>query len=60
MKPNPYVNEIKAIDSLMPGDVTVHSTDYSWSVAPWGELLSTASRMVGSRAGAALEITCQA
>lgn len=48
VKPNPYVNEIKAIDSLMPGDVTVHSTDYSWSVAPWGELLSTASRMRGS------------
>ncbi len=23
VKPNPYVNEIKAIDSLRPGDVTV-------------------------------------
>lgn len=48
VKPNPYVNEIKAIDSLKPGDVSVHSTDYSWTVAPWGELLSTASRMRGS------------
>ena len=47
-KPNPYVNEIKAIDALKPGDVTVHSTDHSWTVAPWGELLSTASRMRGS------------
>ena len=48
VKPNPYSNEIKAIDSLQPGDVTVHSTDYSWTIAPWGELLSTASRMRGS------------
>ncbi|MDP3064817.1 MAG: RraA family protein [Chloroflexota bacterium] len=48
VKPNPYVNEIKAIDALVPGDVTVHSTDHSWTVAPWGELLSTASRMRGS------------
>jgi regulator of RNase E activity RraA len=48
IKPNPYVNEIKAIDALKPGDVTVHSTDYSWTIGPWGELLSTASRMRGS------------
>jgi regulator of RNase E activity RraA len=48
VKPNPYVNEIRAIDSLRPGDVSVHSTDHSWTVAPWGELLSTASRMRGS------------
>jgi regulator of RNase E activity RraA len=48
VKPNPYLNEIRAIDSLRPGEVTVHSTDHSWSVAPWGELLSTASRMRGS------------
>ena len=44
VKPNPYVNEIKAIDSLRPGDVAVHSTDHSWTVAPWGELLSTAAK----------------
>jgi len=48
VRPNPYVNEIKAIDSLKPGDVSIHSTDYSWNIAPWGELLSTASRMRGS------------
>jgi len=48
IKPNPYVNEIKAIDSLTPGDVAVHSTDYSWSIACWGELLTTAARVRGS------------
>lgn len=48
VRPNPYVNEIRIIDSLRPGDVSVHSTDYSWTIAPWGELLSTASRMRGS------------
>jgi regulator of RNase E activity RraA len=48
VKPNPYVNEIRAVDSLRPGDVAVHSTDHSWTVAPWGELLSTAARMRGS------------
>jgi regulator of RNase E activity RraA len=48
IKPNPYVNEIKAIDSLKPGDVSIHSTDFSWKIAPWGELLSTASQMRGS------------
>ena len=45
---NPYVNEIKAIDSLRPGDVAVHSTDHSGTIAPWGELLSTAARMRGA------------
>jgi regulator of RNase E activity RraA len=48
VKPNPYVNEMQAIDSLRPGDVPVHSTDHSWNVAPWGELLSTAAQMRGS------------
>jgi len=45
---NPYENEIKLIDSLRPGDVTVHSTDFARNIAPWGELLSTASKMRGS------------
>lgn len=48
VRPNPYVNELKAIDSLKPGDVTLHSTDHSWTIAPWGELLSTAAQMRGS------------
>ena len=45
---NPYLNEIALIDDLKPGEVTVHSTDLSWNIAPWGELLSTASNMRGS------------
>ena len=48
IRENPYVNEIKLIDSLQPGDVTVHSTDLSNEIAPWGELLSTASKMRSS------------
>ena len=48
VRDNPYFNEIAMIDSLRPGDVSVHSTDLSWNIAPWGELLSTASKMRGS------------
>jgi len=48
IKPNPYVHEIRAIDSLRPGDVAVHSSDPSWTIAPWGELLSTAAKMRGA------------
>jgi len=48
VRENPYANEIELIDSLRPGDVTVHSTDFSGQIAPWGELLSTASKMRGS------------
>ena len=45
VRENPYENEIQLIDSLQPGDVTVHSTDLSNKIAPWGELLSTASKI---------------
>ena len=38
---DPYGLEIAAMDSLGPGDVAVHSTDASGTVAPWGELMST-------------------
>ena len=48
VRENPYENEIKLIDSLRPGEVTVHSTDFSWQIATWGELLSTASKARGS------------
>lgn len=48
VRDNPYLNEIELIDSLRPGEVSVHSTDLSWNIAPWGELLSTASKMRGS------------
>lgn len=40
---DPYGVEIAAIDSLKPGDVAVHSTDYAARNAPWGELMSTAA-----------------
>jgi regulator of RNase E activity RraA len=48
VQPNPYLNEIRAIDALKPGDVAVHSTDHSWTIASWGELLSTAAKMRGA------------
>ena len=35
---DPYGLEIEAMDSLKPGDVVVHSTDYGGTNAPWGEL----------------------
>jgi len=44
---NPYGLEIEAIDSLKPGDVAVHSTDYSGTNAPWGELMSTIAKRNG-------------
>jgi 4-hydroxy-4-methyl-2-oxoglutarate aldolase len=45
---DPYGLEIELMDSLRPGDVVVHSTDYAGTNAPWGELMST----VASRRGA--------
>jgi regulator of RNase E activity RraA len=44
VKNNPYGLEIEAMDSLKPGDVVVHSTDYSGTNAPWGELMSTIAK----------------
>ncbi len=44
---DPYGLEIEAIDSLSEGDVAVHSTDFSGSNAPWGELMSTISKAKG-------------
>jgi 4-hydroxy-4-methyl-2-oxoglutarate aldolase len=41
---NPYELEIKLIDSLQPGEVPVLACPPGNQVAPWGELLSTASR----------------
>ncbi len=38
---DPYGGEIEVVDSLKGGDVIVHSTDYSGTIAPWGELMST-------------------
>jgi 4-hydroxy-4-methyl-2-oxoglutarate aldolase len=44
---NPYGLEIEAMDSLQPGDVAVHSTDYGGTNAPWGELMSTIAKRKG-------------
>jgi len=37
---DPYGLEIDLMDSLTPGDVVVHSTDFSGTNAPWGELMT--------------------
>ena len=47
-KSDPYGQEIDAIDSLRPGDVVVHSTDYAGTNAPWGELMSTIAQRNGA------------
>jgi 4-hydroxy-4-methyl-2-oxoglutarate aldolase len=45
---DPYGVEIEVIDSLRPGDVVVHSTDYAGTNAPWGELMSTVAKHNGA------------
>ncbi|MCC9074984.1 RraA family protein [Litorilinea aerophila] len=45
---DPYGLEIDLMDDLRPGDVVVHSTDYSGTNAPWGELMSTVARRNGA------------
>jgi len=45
---DPYGLEIEAMDSLKPGDVVVHSTDYGATNAPWGELMSTVAQRNGA------------
>jgi regulator of RNase E activity RraA len=47
VKEDPYGLEIDAMDSLRQGDVAVHSTDYSGTNAPWGELMSTIAKRKG-------------
>lgn len=41
---DPYELEIEAMDSILPGEVVVVSTQQSLRNAPWGELLSTAAK----------------
>lgn len=48
LEEDPYGLEIELVDSLRPGDVVVHSTDYSGTNAPWGELLSTVAKCNGA------------
>lgn len=46
---NPYAVEIALVDDLKPGDVAVFACDGPTDrIAPWGELLSTASQVRGS------------
>jgi len=44
---NPYALEIALIDDLKPGDVAVLACGATGRIAPWGELLTTASMMRG-------------
>jgi regulator of RNase E activity RraA len=45
---NPYALEIEVMDSLRPGDVIVHSTDYAGTNAPFGELMATVAQRNGA------------
>ena len=51
---NPYELEISLIDSLQPGEIPVFACSNPERVAPWGELLSTASHVRGA-AGALMD-----
>lgn len=51
---NPYALEIALIDSLQPGEIPVFACGATGRIAPWGELLSTASRARGA-AGALMD-----
>jgi len=45
---DPYGLEIDFMDSLGAGDVIIHSTDYSGTNAPWGELMTTVAQYHGA------------
>jgi 4-hydroxy-4-methyl-2-oxoglutarate aldolase len=45
---NPYELEIKLIDDLKPGEVAVLGCGAAETIAPWGELLSTACMARGA------------
>ena len=47
-RPQPYELEIALIDDLKPGDVPVLACGRSGRIAPWGELLTTASMARGA------------
>ena len=51
---NPYEKEIALIDSLQPDQIPVFSCGKTGRIAPWGELLSTASNVRGA-AGALMD-----
>ncbi len=45
---NPYELEIRLIDDLRPGEIPVLGCGAAQTIAPWGELLSTASMARGA------------
>lgn len=45
---DPYGLEIEAMDSLKTGDVVIHSSDFSGTNAPWGELMTTVAKRNGA------------
>lgn len=45
---DPYGLEIELMDTLVPGDVLVHSTDLSGNNTPWGELMTTVAKLRGA------------
>mgnify|MGYP001320442453 CR=1 FL=1 len=45
---DPYGLELDFMDSLLPGEVIVHSSDPSGTNAPWGELMTTIARRNGA------------
>ena len=47
IKDDPYGLLIDAMDAMGEGDAAVHSTDYSGTNAPWGELMSTLAKRKG-------------
>lgn len=55
---NPYELEIRLIDDLKPGEVAVLACGASGRIAPWGELLTTASRARGA-AGCVTDGLCR-
>jgi regulator of RNase E activity RraA len=45
---DPYGLEIDFMDSLGPGEVIIHSTDFAGTNAPWGELMTTVAQLRGA------------
>ncbi len=45
---DPYGLEIDFMDTLTTGDVVIHSTDFSGTNAPWGELMTTVAMQNGA------------
>ncbi len=51
---NTYALEIELVDGLRPGEIPVFACGATGRIAPWGELLSTASKVRGA-AGAVMD-----